>query len=272
MTRSTLRLLLAISLIPLLAFAASHKAKRERVEKELPLPAPIEARVVQVLDGDTLVLASGERVRLVDINTPEGPHDGAPAEPFAEEAKQRLKDLALDKTVRLETSRKERDVYGRRLAHVYAGSTWVNGTLVREGLAVAYTFADNQMKAPDILKAENEARTAQRGLWSHPRWNIKPAAACCTETEMGRFQLVEGTVVDSGGDKDHIYLNFGPDYRTDFTIRIARKDAKKYFLKSGIKDIPATYVGRTVRVHGQVVPVYGAMVVVSHPAQVEILK
>lgn len=273
MGKGFLRVAVVLGLIPLLAFAASHKAKYRKEPEEKP--AQIESstgHVVQVLDGDTLVLATGERVRLLDINTPEGPHDGAPAEPFSDDARARLKELVLNKDVRLNTGRKERDQYGRRLAHVYVGATWVNGALVSEGLAVAYTFADNHMKATEVLKAEREAMATKRGLWGHPRWTIKHAADCCAEDAMGKFQLVEGPVLASGGDKDHVYLNFGPDYRTDFTVRIARRDVKKYFVKEvGIKDVKA-YVGRTVRVHGMVVPVYGAMVVVSHPAQMEILK
>lgn len=268
-----LRVMVVVGMIPLLAFAANHKAKHRKEPAEKP--AKIESssgHVVQVLDGDTLVLATGERVRLVDINTPEGPHDGAPAEPFSDDARARLKELVLDEDVRLETGRKERDQYGRKLAHVYVGTTWVNGTLVREGLAVAYTFADNHMKVAEILKAEAEARATQRGLWAHPRWSVKDAATCCTEDEMAKFQIVEGTAVANGGDKDHIYLNFGPDYRTDFTIRIARRDAKKHFAKEGIKNVGEHYTGRPIRVHGMVVPVYGAMVVVSHPAQMEIIK
>lgn len=259
MVREYARAVVLLGLWPLLVCAAAA-----------PQP-PETAKVIQVFDGDTLVLAGGDRVRLVDINTPEGPHDGNPAEPFADEARARLKQLTLNQTITLVPSRKPRDVYGRRLAHIYVGTTWVNGLLVEEGLATAYTFADNAMKADAVLKLEQQARAAKRGMWALPRWQVRNATTCCAATDMGKFQIVAGKILSSGGDKDHIYLNFGPDYRTDFTVRITRKDAKRYFAKQGIKDIAKAYVGHKVRVHGPVVPVYGAMVVVSHPAQLEVL-
>lgn len=257
-----------VGMIPLLVFAAAKGKKADKVEDVAS--SVVMGRVVQVLDGDTFVLASGDRVRLVDINAPEMPHDGALAEPFAGESTARLRALVDGKDVRLEVGKKERDVYGRLLAHVYVGKEWVNGAMVREGLAIAYTFADNAMKPAEILAAEDVARRGKVGLWGHPRWTVKEAATCCAAGEMGRFQVVEGVVVSSGGDKEHVYLNFGPDYRTDFTVRVRRGDVKKYFAKAGIKDMK-TYVGQRVRVHGMVAPVYGAMVVVTHPGQMEII-
>lgn len=236
------------------------------------LAVPDDGTVVQVLDGDTLVLSNGDRVRLLDINTPEGPHHGAPAEALADVARQYLGRMVQGKTVRLEQGKKARDKYGRVLAHVYLDDgTWVNGTLVREGLAVAYTFADNHVKAREVLAAETKAREEGKGIWALPRWRVKDAATCCTADEMGMFQLVEGMVTGSGGDKAHIYLNFGPDYRTDFTVRIARKDLK-HFKAAGITKPQEFYKGKRVRVHGMVRPVYGAMVMVSHPAEIEVVE
>ncbi|MCP5405719.1 MAG: thermonuclease family protein [Pseudomonadaceae bacterium] len=234
---------------------------------QAPMPT-----VVQVFDGDTVALNTGERVRLLDINTPEGPHHGAPAEPLADAARTHLAALVLDKPVRLELGKTRRDRYGRLLAHIYLqDGTWLNGRMVEDGLAVAYTFADNHLYARRVLLLEQQAREAKRGLWALPRWRVKDAETCCAPDEMGLFQVVEGTVTGSGGDKNFIYLNFGPDYRTDFTIRIARKDLK-HFKEWGIKKPDDFYKGKSVRVHGVVQPVYGAMVVVSHPAQVEVVE
>ncbi len=235
-----------------------------------PQPSTLAARVVQVKDGDSLVLSTGQQVRLLDINAPEGPRDGTPAEPYADAARNTLKQLVEGRDVTLVTGRKQLDKYGRLLAHVTVGDTWVNGEMVKRGLAVAYTFADNRERADEILALEQTARASKTGLWSHPRWTLKDAATCCAPAELGKFQVIKGKVLSSGRDKDSLYLNFGTDYRTDTTLRIKYADLK-WFRERGIAKPEETYVGQTVRVRGMAAPVYGVLLNVSHPEQIEVL-
>lgn len=109
----------------------------------------------RVLDGDTF--KSGEtRVRLWGIDAPEK------GQPYADEARARLKELIEGKAVRLE--RKDRDQYSREVAIVYAGSTNINLQMVKEGLAWHYAyFAPN---AEDLAAAEKAARKSRKGLWA----------------------------------------------------------------------------------------------------------
>ena len=89
-----------------------------------------------VSDGDTIVLTGDERVRYLGINAPEIAQDGKPGEFYGEEAKIFNKKLVLGCWVRLELGEKRRDRYGRLLAYVFLeDGTFVNGELVREGLA-----------------------------------------------------------------------------------------------------------------------------------------
>ena len=67
--------------------------------------------IVEVVDGDTVILSSGERLRLANIDAPEQ------EQPYYEEAKQFLTELALGKTARLEFPSRRRDKYGRLLAY-----------------------------------------------------------------------------------------------------------------------------------------------------------
>lgn len=256
MVRGNLLLTVLAATLPLLAHAQTAPA--------------ITARVVQVKDGDSIVLSTGQQVRLLDINAPEGPREGMPAEPYADEARAALKQLVEGKTVSLQTGRKQLDKYGRLLAHVTVGDVWANGELVKRGLAVAYTFADNRERADEILALEQTARAAKTGLWGHPRWTLKDAATCCAPAELGRFQVIQGKVLSSGRDKDSLYLNFGNDYRTDTTIRIRYRDLK-WFRERGIAKPEEHYVGRTVRFRGMAAPVYGVLVNVNHPEQIEVL-
>ena len=122
---------------------------------------PQTAKVVQVIDGDTIVIDSGHHVRYIGIDTPEI------GEPFYEEAKQANKGLVSGKTVLLERDVTERDKWGRLLRYVYVDGIFVNAELVRQGYARVYpygTFPD--VKYYDILKqAEEEAKQAKRGIW-----------------------------------------------------------------------------------------------------------
>lgn len=237
-------------------------------------PTTFTAHVLQVKDGDSFVLSTGQGVRLLDINAPEGPRPGTPAEPYADNARAMLREMIEGQTITLTTGRKEMDKYGRILAHVTVNdqnhTVWVNGEMVKRGLAVAYTFADNRERADDILALEQTARLSKTGLWAHPRWTVKDATTCCTPDELGRFQIIQGKVLTSGRDASNLYLNFGEDYRTDTTARISYKDLK-WFRERGITKPEDYYVGRIVRLHGMATPVYGVLVTVSHPEQIEVL-
>lgn len=239
----------------------------------------LTATVRYVKDGDTFVVNDGQDVRFVDINTPEGPHDGAPAEPFAEAARARVRELTTGKTVRLKIADKGHDKYGRWLADVYlpdprsgagAGGIWLNALMVREGFAHVYTFADDAMHPAELLKLEQEARAANRGIWSHPRWRVKDASTCCAPEYIGIFQVVQGRVLSTGQGKKAMYLNFGTDYHRDFTVVIEKKDLKN-FKKAGIDPL-ATYAGKVLRLHGFTDPVEGVEMRLTHPAQIEIVK
>ena len=132
---------------------------------ERPAP-PQAARVVQVVDGDTLVLAGGIKVRVLGIDAPEMEHDGQPADFLAHKAKAALTELTLDRTVSLSYDRLRYDHYGRLLAYLFLPDyTLVNAELVRLGMARVYLIAPNLLYQKDLLTAQQEAIEAQRGVW-----------------------------------------------------------------------------------------------------------
>lgn len=129
--------------------------------------------VARVLDGDTIVLSDGTRVRYIGIDTPELYGDTDDTECFAQEAKQRNQDLLLGKTVRLEQDVSETDEYGRLLRYVYIddplssiyAATSINEILVHEGYAFARSFPPDVAKQSILHDLESDARKHQRGLW-----------------------------------------------------------------------------------------------------------
>jgi len=128
--------------------------------------------VERIIDGDTLVLVGGERVRLIGVDAPEV------GEPFADAATAFLAALVHAQPVFLELDVGERDVYGRLLAYVYVedrGGAWVtergrrftqaNHALATAGLATTMTIPPNVAYAEVFLEATRAAREARLGLW-----------------------------------------------------------------------------------------------------------
>jgi endonuclease YncB( thermonuclease family) len=123
------------------------------------------ATVARVLDGDTIVLADGRHVRLVQLDASETDEN----ECYAQAARRVLRRLLPPGAhVRVETdpALDKHDIYGRTLAYVKRNGTNINLELVREGAASPYFFnGDRGRYAPDFLKAAGQARQHHRGLW-----------------------------------------------------------------------------------------------------------
>lgn len=117
--------------------------------------------VVNVVDGDTIDLASSERVRLSGINTPET------GECYHKEAKERLAELVLYKEVYLEKDRTNKDKYGRMLRYIYLDDALVNSILVEEGYAKVYDkYKDDTKRYEELKESEAEAAEKNLGVWS----------------------------------------------------------------------------------------------------------
>jgi micrococcal nuclease len=129
------------------------------------------ARVVEVIDGDTIVVAFADRstdtVRLLGVNTPETHHPTKPVECFGPEASAYTQRRLAGRVVRLERDVVERDVYGRRLAYVVLHGRRFDDELLRAGYARLLVIAPNRRHGHALLAAELAARHAHRGLWGH---------------------------------------------------------------------------------------------------------
>jgi len=145
-------------------------------EPAAPPPANLPEgnyRVERVVDGDTLIVAGLDRVRLMGINAPESVKPDHPVEPFGPEASAFTKRFLAGGTVRLQFDRERVDQYGRALAYAWVGDKLLNVELIRQGLARAemqYHYAPAMKRR--FREAQDEARAARRGIWSQ----AKPAA------------------------------------------------------------------------------------------------
>ncbi len=128
-----------------------------------------------VVDGDTVVLTNGQKVRYIGINAPELEHNGHPAEPFAEEAKRFNASLVAGKAVRLEFDKERTDQYERTLAYVFLkDGTLVNAEILASGYAFLLYHPQNRKYDSILLRSQRTAMSAKKGIWKD--WRERPNA------------------------------------------------------------------------------------------------
>jgi micrococcal nuclease len=131
-------------------------------------PAAATARVVRVVDGDTVEIdLDGKRddLRLIGVDTPETVKPGTPVQCYGPRASAFTHRLLDGRTVRIVFGEERRDVYDRLLGYVHLGDRMVNAILVRRGLARTLTIPPNDRFAPLFRRLELRAARSGRGLW-----------------------------------------------------------------------------------------------------------
>lgn len=224
-------------------------------------------RVARVNNGSNLTLESGLRVKLASLHTPRA------SEPWAEASKQGLMGLVQDRQVRLSYGDDPRDRYDRALAQVHTlrpdgqADLWIQAEMVRLGLARVMTWPGDRVDAGALLELEAEARSRGRGLWTDASYTIRRPDPDPLAQYVDSFQIVEGIITQTAEVRGRTYLNFGADYRTDFTIAVARKN-KRQFKSVDLLGLE----GARVRVRGWIELFNGPMIWISHPERLEILS
>ena len=161
------------------------------------------------------------------------------------------------------------DRHGRVLAHlVLADGRWVQGALLASGWARVYSFADNRALIAEMLALEATARAADAGLWADWFFGIRDASRP-DSIPVDRYELVEGVVTGVAEFDRRVYLNFGADWRKDFTVTISPKNAR-LFGKAGLR--PETWSDREILVRGWINWRNGPIIEVTHPEQIEVLN
>lgn len=230
--------------------------------------------VAAVVDGDTVRLTApldeATQIRLVGIQAPKLPlgRKNFPTWPLAPESKAALESLIGGQAITLYYGDSRRDRHGRALAHLFlSDGTWIQGAMLRRGMARVYTFPDNRKAADALYAEERAARAAKAGIWSDPYYRIRSPAEAAKD--IGTFQLVEGIVVATATVHGRMYLNFGPDWRTDFTVAVGPK-TQRLFAALGLD--PLALKGHRVRVRGWLKRENGPMIEISHPEPLEIFE
>jgi len=221
-------------------------------------------------DGATLRLADGREVRLAGIvaaNDLDGDRGAV------ERASAALDRLVAGKRVLLYPSRGGNDRHGRILAQVALADSdapWVQGLLVADGIVRVGPEAGEPACSEALIAKERAARAAGAGLWTEPRFSVESASNLpALNAAIGRFALVEGTVVRVGETTSRTYIDFGRRYRESFTIVIPR-EARAAFRAAGI-DL-ASLRGKRIRGRGVLFLSGGPAIEIRKPASIEIVQ
>jgi len=146
------------------------------------------------------------------------------------------------------------DRYGRKAAHLYLkDGRWVQGELVRHAKAVVFPYPGETALIRDLYQHESPS----------------VLSALSEDIPFNSFAIVQGHAVDIAHIKGNTYINFGNNWRTDFTIKITKK-AQKKFRASGF-DLPILK-GHELRIRGWVFQQNGPMIAPDHPTQLEVIE
>ena len=231
-----------------------------------------QVRVLEVIDGDTIKLSNGRSLRYIGLDTPEirikdksGNFKYLP-QPFSLEAKEFNRKLVEGKNIRVEFDIEKTDRYGRLLGYCFVDKTFVNAKLIEQGYAVLYTYPPNVKYVELFIDAQKKARKRKKGLWgSFPVINHSQA-----NKYINQIRSVEGVVISTYKSAKCVLLNFGQNYRNDFTVVIFN-NVLDAFNRKGINPL-RFYKGKRVRINGKIREYNGPEIIVNSPYEIEVLE
>ncbi len=230
-----------------------------------------EQKVLKVIDGDTIKLSGGKLLRYIGIDTPEvrikkKNNFVYSPQPFALEAKEYNQQLVLGKTVKIEYDIEKKDRYGRILGYCYVDGVFINAKLLEEGYAVVYTYPPNVKHANLFYKLQTEAREQNKGLWGSYEIIFSEDA----QLYVGQIKTVRGYVKSTYQSSKCVFLNFGEDWQTDFTVVVFNNSIES-FRKKGVDPL-LFYRGKLVEITGRIREYNGPEIIVNTPEEIMVVN
>ncbi|MFW5976601.1 MAG: thermonuclease family protein [Bacillota bacterium] len=232
-----------------------------------------EVKVSKIIDGDTIEIESGEKIRLIGIDTPELNSDNnSGSEYYGKRAKKYIKKLiGKDQIVYLEYGEEVRDSYDRLLAYIYLpDGTFLNARILREGYSYLLTVPPNIKYLNLLEEIAKKAREKNKGLWKkdvenkdYPQISWKKA-----EKYYGDKVVVEGKVVDTHDSGKAVFLNFAEEYWNTFSAVIFKSDEYKFLVEP-----EEYYLNKNVKIMGTVEKYKGIPeIILEHPYQIRTVR
>ncbi len=267
--------------------SAQNRQKADTKNYPVLTPSPTElkktgmATVKGVIDALHLQLDDNRIIYLAGLDIPDF-FQRDPGE-FSLNAKNLIETLFLDKKVNIYQAPKQRDTkvnrMGHHIAHItlFDNDVWAQGALIAEGLARVRTDMDSRFLAEDMLSLEKIAREnipketdgenpPPPYLWNNDLYKILNLED--VENAPEGFQIVEGKITKTAIKSNRIFLNFGRNWRNDFTVAI-KPESRRLFSKDG--GTPVEWQGKTIRVRGWLDEYNGPYIEVDHPERIEFI-
>lgn len=241
-------------------------------------------QVSQIINPLTIRLNDNRIIQLTGINIPDlTPYDSGDIAVAVQEQLEKLlngKKAILYQTTKTDKGRSNR--MGYQLAHIETSAAqpadgenvqnlWIQGFLLMNGLVRARPNPRNPEMAAQMYALEQIARAKKIGLWDpekYPAYQILPTGS--TEIPRNSFAIVEGTVKSAAQIKNTTYLNFGNNWRDDFTIGIESAVRRQILKEKPDMNLQALG-GKNIRVRGWVEDYNGAFIRLEHPSLIEFL-
>lgn len=227
--------------------------------------------VTKVIDPLRLEIDHKHIVQLTSIDFPD--FDIYDSGPLSVHAHEMMIDMLLNKQVRYyQKQDKKANGYtnrmGYKLVHLVRrdDNLWIQGFFVANGIARVRPSINNTETAEELMALENAAREEKTGLWADPAYAVlTPQTA---EQAIGHWGIIEGQIKTIGTAQNKIYMNFGDNWRNDFTIGI-ESQVRRAFSKKGIDLLSIS--GKNIRVRGWVENYNGPYVNLMAPIWLEII-
>lgn len=227
-------------------------------------------RVDKIIDGLTILLKDDTIIRLASLDIPDfsdwrdAPYSYAAmdllVETLPEGTEVMIYQTRMAKKGRLNRLKHE-------LAHIMVkkDDLWLQGLLLSHGLARVYTTPNATELVDQMLNAENMAREASLGIWGNES-DHKVITPEQTADHLGHFAIVEGTVQKAASVRNNIYLNFGKDWKSDFTIMLTPA-LRKQLSRQGIN--PLGLAQQKIRARGWLREYNGSLIELEDASHLE---
>lgn len=228
--------------------------------------------VTAIVDPTTVILDNKKVVRLAGIELPIYP--GEKESLYAAVAVQRLQALYLgQKVVLFETRKADKgrmNATGQIMGHIVKREDgkeyWAQKIMVEEGMMRALPTLSNPEGAQALYNAEDAPREERQGLWGTQAWSVKDPNS--VNAYMGTIQVVRGTVANVSTRNNLTYVNFGRDWRTDFTILIDAQ-TRRALLRAGLN--PLSLAHKNIEVRGFIEDWNGPSIMLDNAALLRVI-
>jgi endonuclease YncB( thermonuclease family) len=222
----------------------------------------------RAIGGARFETPDGDVIKLALVKAPELWEKGAPYRswPHAVEARDALAALIRDRELTLYCESDRLNRLGEIVAHVLDGDTWLQAQQVAGGHVFIFPSPTRRRGIDTLYRLEDIARQNRTGLWAYD--NLQPITVDSRRLQPGMLRIVTGRVLKADKVGDTVYLNFGADWRTDFTIEVPAA-AQRHFERRGLD--PLSLGGKTVEVRGWVDWKAGPRILIQGPGQIRLL-